>query len=159
MNFKAFIGIDVSKSHLDVFIRRPGLHAKFNNNEAGFKKMLVWIEQHIDCALEEVLFAFEHTGLYSLPLSLFLHERGYRFTLLPGLELKKSMGISRGKNDKGDAKRIAEYAYEKREKIKLYQMPSDTLLKLKRLLSYRERLVKERAAFKGRRFGDPIKRI
>jgi len=69
------------------------------------------------------------------------------------------MGIARGKNDKQDAKRIAEYAYEKREKIKLYQMPSDTLLKLKRLLSYRERLVKERAAFKGRRFGDPIKRI
>ena len=60
------------------------------------------------------------------------------------------MGIARGKNDKQDAKRIAEYAYEKREKIKLYQMPSDTLLKLKRLLSYRERLVKERAAFKGR---------
>jgi len=29
-------------------------------------------------------------------------------------------------------------------------MPSDTILKLKRLLSYRERLVKERAAFKGR---------
>lgn len=60
------------------------------------------------------------------------------------------MGITRGKNDKDDAKRIAEYAYEKREKIKLYKMPSAIFLKLKRLLSYRERLVKERAAFKGR---------
>lgn len=150
MNFKEFIGIDVSKSHIDVFLRRPGIHAKFNNSEAGFEKMLIWIERHIDCVIEEVLFAFEHTGLYSLPLSLFLHERQYKFTLIPGLELKQSMGISRGKNDKQDAKRIAEYAYEKREKIRLYQMPSDTILKLKRLLSYRERLVKERAAFKGR---------
>ncbi len=150
MNFKEFIGIDVSKSHIDVFIRRPGVHAKFNNDQAGFQKMITWIKQHIDCAAEEVLFAFEHTGLYSLSLSLFLHERQHKFTLLPGLELKKSMGISRGKNDKQDAKRIAEYAYEKREKIRLYQMPSDTILKLKRLLSYRERLVKERAAFKGR---------
>jgi len=102
MNFKEFIGIDVSKSHtvrraIDVFIRRPSLHAKFNNNEAGFKKMIAWIEQHIDCAVEEVLFAFEHTGLYSLPLSLFLNEHQYDFTLIPGLELKKSMGISRGK--------------------------------------------------------------
>jgi transposase len=81
---------------------------------AGFKKMLAWIVQHIDCDAKEVLFAFEHTGLYSLPLSLFLHERQHKFTLLPGLELKKSMGISRGKNDKQDAKRIAEYAYEKK---------------------------------------------
>lgn len=150
MNFQVFIGIDVSKSHIDVFLRKSGIHAKFNNNEAGFNKMMAYIEQHIDCSAKEVLFAFEHTGLYSLPLSLFLHEHQYYFTLIPGLELKRSMGISRGKSDKDDAKRIAEYAYEKREKIRTYQMPSATLLKLKRLLSYRERLVKERAAFKGR---------
>ena len=150
MKFQEFIGIDVSKSHLDVFIYSKRKHARFSNNEAGFKKMLAWIEQYIDCAAEEVLFAFEHTGLYSLPLSLFLHEKQHKFTLIPGLELKQSMGIARGKNDKQDAKRIAEYAYEKQEKIRLYQMPSDTILKLKRLLSYRERLVKERAAFKGR---------
>ena len=97
MNFKEFIGIDVSKSHLDVFLYKQGLHAKFNNNEAGFKKMITWIKKHMDCAAEEVLFAFEHTGLYSLPLSLFLNEHQYDFTLIPGLELKKSMGISRGK--------------------------------------------------------------
>jgi transposase len=150
MKFQVFIGIDVSKSHIDVFIRKPRIHAKFSNNETGFQKMITWIEQHIDYAFEKVMFAFEHTGLYSLPLSLFLNEHQYSFTLIPGLELKKSMGISRGKNDRDDAKRIAEYAYEKKEKVKLYQMPSDTLLKMKRLLSYRERLVKERAAFKGR---------
>ena len=97
MKFQEFIGVDVSKSHIDVFIRRPGVHAKFNNDQAGFQKMVTWVEQHIDCAAEEVLFAFEHTGLYSLLLSLFLHERQYKFFLLPGLELKKSMGISRGK--------------------------------------------------------------
>ena len=46
---------------------------------AGFQKMIAWIEQHIDCAIEEGLFAFEHTGLYSLPLSLFLHEKQYKY--------------------------------------------------------------------------------
>lgn len=150
MNFKEFVGIDVSKSHIDIFIYSKNKHAKFGNSQAGFKMLIAWIEQHVDYAAKDALFAFEHTGLYSLPLSLFLHEGQYRFTLLPGLELKRSMGITRGKNDKDDAKRIAEYAYEKREKIKLYKMPSAIFLKLKRLLSYRERLVKERAAFKGR---------
>lgn len=150
MKFKEFIGIDVSKSHIDVFIHFKKEHARFDNNEIGFEKMTVWILEHIDCTLEEVLFAFEHTGLYSLPLSVFLNQAQYSFTIIAGLELKRSLGIRRGKSDKADARAIAEYAYEKREKIKLYQMPGEIILKLKRLLSYRERLVKEKAAFKGR---------
>ena len=150
MKFKVFIGIDVSKSDIDVFIRCKKLYAKFKNNESGFEEMIQWIKAYVECDPEETLFAFEHTGLYSLHLSLFLYETSYHFTVIPGLELKRSLGISRGKSDKADARSIAEYAYEKKEKLRLYQMPSETILKLKRLSSYRERLVKERAAFKGR---------
>jgi transposase len=95
MNFKEFIGIDVSKSHIDVFLYRQSLYAKFNNDEAGFDKMIKWIGQHMNRVAKDVLFVFEHTGLYSLPLSLYLHKRQYRFTLLSGLELKRSMGIAR----------------------------------------------------------------
>lgn len=150
MKFKGFIGIDVSKSDIDVFIRGGRHHSKFSNNEAGFKKMMKWIRRLVDCDISQILFAFEHTGLYSLNLSLFLDQARYDFVVIPGLELKRSLGISRGKSDKADSKSIAEYAYEKKEKLKLYQMPSKTILQLKRLSSYRERLVKERAAFKGR---------
>lgn len=150
MKFKEFIGIDVSKSHIDVFIRSNGFHSKFDNNENGFKAMIEWIWQYINCTVEEVVFALEHTGLYSLNLSLFLDEGQYNYTIIPGLELKRSLGIARGKSDKADARSIAEYIYEKKEKIKLYQMPSETVLKLKKLLSYRERMVKEKAAYEGR---------
>jgi transposase len=150
MKLKEFIGIDVSKSHIDVFIYSSKSHAKFANNETGFNKMIQWTEDHQSCATSEILFAFEHTGLYSLPLSLYLNEHQYKFTIIPGLELKRSRGIFRGKADNIDAKAIAEYAYEKRERIRLYEMPGKVLLKLKRLLSYRERLVKERAAYRGR---------
>lgn len=150
MKFKEFIGIDVSKSVIDVFIRGVKQHSKFTNNAAGFKKMISWIKQNIDCQVKEVLFAFEHTGMYSERLSLFLHQAQYGFTVIPGLELKRSLGIARGKSDKADSRSIAEYAYEKKEKLTLYKMPSETILKLKRLSSYRERLVKDRAAFKAR---------
>jgi len=150
MKYKEFIGIDVSKFHIDVYIYSVRVHAKFKNNETGFKKMMCWIWNHIDCSSTELLLAFEHTGLYSLPLSLFMNTEQYSFVMIPGLQLKKSQGISRGKSDKMDAKAIAEYVYEKREKIEPCQLPCNTLLKLKRLLSYRERLVKERTAFKTR---------
>ena len=150
MDFQFFIGIDVSKSDFHVFIRQLQRSAKFENNPKGFNKLLTWVTELVGNHKQEMVFALEHTGLYSLNLSSFLHEHGYQFALLPGLEVKRSQGIRRGKSDKTDAKAIAEYLFEKKEKIKLYQMPSKPLLQLKRLASFRERLVKERAAFKGR---------
>lgn len=150
MKYKEFIGIDVSKSVIDVVIYTNRLHSKFGNDEQGFVKMITWLEKHIATGLEGALFAFEHTGLYSLWLSLFLDEGKYDFTMLSGLAIKRSMGLVRGKSDKVDAYRIAEHAYEKKDKLRLYQMPSKTILTLKKLLSYRERLVKERTAFLAR---------
>lgn len=150
MNFKEFIGIDVSKSYFDVFIYSKKLHLRFDNTASGFEQMIAWISQQIHCGSNEVLFGLEHTGLYSVSLSIFLNEHQYTFCMIPGLELKRSLGIRRGKNDKIDAYAIAEYLYEKREKLKPYVLADQRQLILKRLLSYRERLVKERAAFKGR---------
>lgn len=151
MNFKVFVGIDVSKAHVDVFIHGANKHAKCANNEEGFEKMMEWIIKLMACKPLEILIVFEHTGLYSLPLSLFLDQYQYHFSMIAGLELKRSMGITRGKDDKKDAKAIAEYAYEKREKIRLHHMASPSLRSLKRLVSYRERLVANRAGLKGRK--------
>lgn len=150
MKYREFIGIDVSKSHLDVSLYFKKQHIQVKNDQAGFKKMICWINKHIDVDLNEVLFALEHTGLYSLHLSLFLDEHKYPYSLISGLELKRSRGIVRGKNDKMDARAIAQYAAEKKDKLRLYKMPSETVRKLKRLTSYRERLVRDRTAFKTR---------
>ncbi|MFC4875090.1 IS110 family transposase [Negadavirga shengliensis] len=70
----------------------------------------------------------------------FLDGHNLFFTLIPGLELKKSLDIRRGKSDKADSRDIAGYIYEKREKIKCIRMPSKNLDQLRRLASYRERL-------------------
>jgi transposase len=151
MEFKAFVGIDVSKSTIDVWLKNVGKHNVFPNSMDGFKAMVEWI---MDClgpiAHEGILFGFEHTGLYSEPLSSFLDDHKLRFTVIPGLELKRSLGIRRGKSDRADSRDIAEYVYEKREKVKLFKRPSENLGEIRRLASYRERLVKERAAFKAR---------
>jgi hypothetical protein len=41
-------------------------------------------------------------------------EMKLNYILVPGLEIKRSMGIQRGKNDQIDAKKIAQYAYRRR---------------------------------------------
>jgi transposase len=151
MKFKLFIGVDVSKSTIDVHLVQGSKHAVFSNNEKGFTEMIEWI-MGLCCEVlhEEIVFAFEHTGIYSDNLMLFLDEYKIPFTVVSGLEIKRSMGIRRGKSDKSDSKLIAEYLYEKKEKIKLFKMPSATIIALKKLASYRERLVQERAGFKTR---------
>ena len=58
-----------------------------------------------------------------------------------------SFGMTRGKNDKIDAYKISKYAYLRREEIKEFELPSEEILKLKGLLSLRERMVKHRTSY------------
>lgn len=148
MKFNETIGIDVSKYTIDVSIHTQKKHKCFKNENEGFKSMLKWIESFSIRTFCEVLFAFEHTGLYSLPLSVFLTEQNISYILIPGLELKRSMGITRGKDDKTDSQEIALYAYRRREEVVPYQLPSKNLLKIRSLLSLRERMVKQCAGYK-----------
>ena len=79
--------------------------------------------------------------MYSLELNCFLHERGIWQCLENALQIKRSMGVVRGKNDKADSKTIALYAYRFRDKLKPYVFPGKVLLRLKALFSQLERLV------------------
>ena len=95
-----------------------------------------------------LMFAMEHTGIYGYSLSLFLSEECFNYVIVPGLEIKQSIGMTREKNDKGDAKRIALYSYEKRDRLEPHVPSSESTVKLKRLFSLRERMVKQRAGYK-----------
>lgn len=108
-----------------------------------------WVEGHIKCSIESILVAFEHTGIYSFPLAVYLQELKVNYIIVPGLEIKRSLGIQRGKDDIVDAKRIALYAYRRREEVTPYELPSKQFIQIRRLLSLRERLVKQRAGYEG----------
>lgn len=148
MKFKDVIGIDVSKLTLDVHLHSTEQFQVFENAKPGYKKLLTWVKKHAASPLDQLLFCFEHTGLYSSSLALFLASQDLQFTIVPGLEIKRSLGIQRGKDDKVDAKRIALYAYEKRDKLHAYSLPEKSIIKLGQLLSLREKLVKQCAGYK-----------
>ena len=147
MEFKETIGIDVSKLFIDVVIHSTKKHRQFQNSLRGFKEMLKWIDKHTTVPVAKRLLAFEHTGLYSSPLTMFLSKEKMNYILIPGLELKKSLGITRGKNDKVDAKSIALYTFRRRDELKPYKLPSMNLLELRKLLSLRDKLVKQKAGY------------
>lgn len=149
MKIKETLGIDVSKKTIDVSLHLTSAIHKFDNSVKGFKSLLAWMKKQTGLSLDKVLICFEHTGLYSLPLAVFLTEQKVVFCIEPALQIKRSLGLVRGKNDIVDAKRIAEYAYLRREQLKPFKLPSINVLKLQKLLSLRERMVKQRAGYRG----------
>lgn len=110
--------------------------------------MVKWTYKNSSYPENEIMFVFEHTGLYSHKLAVYLSKEKILFSMVPGLAIKRSLGIVRGKDDKIDAKRIVLYAYRLRDELEPYKIPSEKLMRLKNLLSLRDRLVKQRAGYK-----------
>jgi transposase len=152
MEKKWFIGIDVSKDTLDVAMhgldsREKFTEKKFENNLRGYRFLLSWITKK-NISLQECLFCMEHTGVYSITLVAFLNEQKLFVSVEPALQIKRSIGMVRGKNDKVDARRIAIYAMDNRDKLKSYKVPGKSILKIKQLLTYRDQLVATMTSFK-----------
>jgi transposase len=145
MEIKEVIGIDASKLTLDCCLHKSGAQEVFDNTPEGIAHMADWSVKSSGLDKDKLMFVFEHTGLYTHLLIQYLGGNGYLFHVVPGLEIKRSLGMARGKEDRVDAKRIALYGYRVREEIKPYQMPKESLETLKRLMSMRRKLVAQRA--------------
>lgn len=148
MKIKQTIGIDIRKLTFDVRIYSNQCYSVFDNTPKGFKELIKWTDKNNPISKENTLFILEYTGIYSEKIGLFFTENNILFSLIPGLEIKKSLGISRGKDDKVDATKIALYGYRLRDEINPSKLPSIAIRKIKRLLTLRERLVKQRAGHK-----------
>lgn len=146
-----FIGIDVSKDRLDgISCDDNGVFNKdafqIANSPKAIEKFLAKYASR-GYTPKNTWVCFEHTGSYSLLLSCLLEQAGYRFSMLPPLEVKRSLGITRGKDDRIDAKRLAEYGVTKKSKLKATVLPSKKIQKIKEMLSLRKQLVKTRTGF------------
>ena len=87
----------------------------------------------------------EYTGGYEYWLVQFCDSKSIAFYRLPGLEIKQSMGMVRGKNDKADSFRIGRYGEEKRDRLTPSEPLDNNILSLKQMLAFRKRLVREKA--------------
>lgn len=157
---KIVIGIDVSKEKIDataIDVRDIQLgvlkldYQVFDNRPMGFRRMLVWARHLIKGAgLEDVLFCCETTGGYDRLLCDYIYAKGQEIWRESALQIKRSMGLRKGKDDKADSLMIAEYAMRHMDKAVIYQTPSMTVRQLKELYLYRHKLVQTRTSAKVR---------
>jgi len=145
-NYKMIIGIDVSKLKLDVWLMQHPTDANqehfiVTNNEKGIKEIIKTIKKQ-KIELPDCLFCFENTGIYSMSLSYYLSKIKADCWVVNALEIHRSKGISRGKNDKNDSKQIAFYAFTHLHKLKLNTLPEKEVAQLKMLFTEREKLIR-----------------
>ena len=114
---KTIIGIDVSKKTLDIFVKVLDVHLQISNNSEGFKKLLAVLKAS-KLKLEDCFLILEYTGGYEYRLIQFCQSKQISYVRISGLAIKRSRGLVRGKNDKIDARRIAEHGDEKQSKLK-----------------------------------------
>jgi transposase len=146
-NVKHFVGIDVSKNFFDVAIvknvsKGEFLHQRFDCNEDGFNDFHCFLETYAGKDQSETVICMEYTGIYNWPIVESLSSTQYVLCMEMAMQIKYCLGIQRGKNDKLDAKRIAEYAYIQREKLRQWRPSGKVIEKLQHLMASRERLIK-----------------
>ena len=141
MKFKNIIGIDVGKNSIDFSVLENGEKKLQGQVENSVKKLTLFLTSlKVDFA--ETLFCMEHTGIYNFHLLNVLQSRHAKIWLENPVQIKRSIGLTRGKNDKIDAIRISKYAYLHQEKAKIWEPTRHVIESLKLLMGLRSRLNK-----------------
>ena len=132
---KIVIGIDISKEKIDataIDVRDSHLgvvkldYQVYENRPMGYRRMLVWARLLIKgVGLKDVLFCCETTGGYDRCLCDYIYAKGLDIWREGALQIKRSMGVRKGKDDKADSLMIAEYAMRHIDKAVIYETPDE----------------------------------
>jgi transposase len=140
--FSWYVGIDVSKAWLDIAVISPaGELLSTGQTDNDIKS----IRKHIaslNIETGKTLFCLENTGRYGnafLEATCLLKLNTW---VEHPLQIKRSQGMTRGKTDKYDAVRIAQYAYRFRDKAVFWKPEEKIITQLRELQTRRDMLVK-----------------
>jgi transposase len=143
MEFKQFMGVDVSKETLDITIRDSN-SVLLSETIANGKKE---INHLFKCLFkkgvkkETLLICLEQTGIYSLLLLSVASDLGCALWVEDAVQIKQVLKVNRSKNDKLDAKQIAEYAFRFQDRAVLWEAERTQIKALRKLISQRRRLI------------------
>lgn len=145
--FTHFIGVDISKDTLDFQVfhcNQSVLYVQVGNQVSSIKQFFKQLRQLKDFEWNHTLFCMEHTGIYNQHLLNQLWQQKAHVWVESSRQIKQSLGMQRGKTDRIDALRIAQYAYRFRDRIKLWKPQRETIQTLRYLLTMRSRLIRSK---------------
>ena len=149
---KNVIGVDVSKEKLDFcYLQNEKLVKEWtlSNTTTAIKSSLKSLLKESGLDSSEVLLCAEYTGQYTYPLSCACEELGLGLWLENPTQIKHSSGVQRGKSDRIDARRIADYAHRFQDKVRLFSFPEKNIASLKQLISERDMYMADKGKYQG----------
>jgi transposase len=150
MKISSILGIDVSKKTLDCYlhVQQQGL-AAVSNDIKGFKCIYRWLLKVLKNT-NELLVVMEYTGIYTYGIERYLEQQNIKFVKRPALDIKRSIGMVRGKSDRVDSKFISKYGWLKKDELQPMTPQTDEQLELQQLMSHRDKLVVDKASYQSK---------
>lgn len=140
-----FVGIDVAKDTLDFSVMKGSMHLchrTISNDVKSIKLLLAELRVDHKFSVTKSVFCIEKIGLYSNYLLASLHRLKAFVVVKGALHIKRTMGLVRGKSDKIDSKRIAEYAFFHQDSHVPWQPRRQIINQMASLYNMRSRILK-----------------
>lgn len=145
-----FIGVDISKSKIDCALISSDLtillEKEVVNTDQKVKTFLLSVLKKLKLQPCELIVCCENTGIYNRPLERVCLVLGIFLWVEHPLKIKRASTDMRGKSDRKDAIRIAEYAVRYQDKAVWYVEPTETITELNTLQKVRETLLAQKVA-------------
>lgn len=142
--FSFYIGIDVSKAWLDIAMLSAENEIirtdKIDNTVDAITNYVQMLRASSQTA--GILFCLENTGKYGNAFLNVSASQQLKTWVEHPLQIKRSIGMVRGKTDHQDAIRIAQYAFRFQDRLTLWKPEEQILSQLKELQTKRELMVK-----------------
>lgn len=141
-----FVGIDIAKAKFDVATRLQNgkfKHKVFANDKQGFDLFYQWVKQFDG----KSYFLLEATNIYHFKLADFLYEKGVALSVINPQKTPHFAKIAnlRSKTDKVDAKALADFAYCRHDRLRLYRPKPENERKLLNMMRQLEHLKTQKA--------------
>jgi len=143
------MGMDVSKATLDLHLYLQNKSLCVSNNQKGYEQIAKWLKKELKDA-SGLLVVMEYTGIYTYNVERFLESRSIAYVKRSALDILRSLGIKRGKSDRADAAFISRYGWMRKDELQPMKPVKDNLVTLQQLMSYRDKLVADRASYQSR---------
>lgn len=145
------VGIDVSKGKSMIAVMRPGKETVIEPFEVGHTdNELIDLAKVIQSLDGETRVVMEATGNYHLPVAWMLHDAGIYVSVVNAMLIHNygNNTIRKGKTDKKDAQKIANYAIDNWTELPRYFPEEDVRLMLKNCYRQYEHFSKIRTMMK-----------
>ena len=140
-----YIGIDVAKSTLQVFIPKSESDIEIENSPEGLKKLYNKLKKRYRKSIEDIVFVYESTGSYSAILEHYCQNKSIKCFKVGAYQSASFSKVvkNRSKTDKLDARMLSQmHILAKEEDIRI---PSRDVKahQIRSLIKYYQSLIKE----------------